>query len=539
MRLSLLSSPSLLLRLQDYWAISRYVPLIREFLVPYQVQDVLGSERYNDSVIKTLNSKDRDEDDLGLLACTSLFKIMGSSEPSIAWRMKRLRLLEIRSSILYLYHATATSTCAPKEGWLPQLAELHVDLDHPHTDSYRARHEQRRPLEALASFMGSDPNHITIQLVGQLGTFAANLRTIHVHGDLDLYAIEKFSLISQLETLDFSDAAPVGQGSVENFRSIANMAHLQKFILPKSLYAWSTATLSPILPPALIHLTIPEGTVRRCWRHRQTIYGHETSSFSGNIISINTNMGLGALIAFQNPNVTDLRVDCDHLVGASRMVKQLGHYRSLQRLHIELYKWDEGISIGDILAELVAIPDLRTFTCFYYEGRWPMFLPQLGAKDATTIWRAWPQLHSLGLGPVTFAFFEEILRLLPALTALDVNAFCWGEGLAIPSFHHQNMRSLILNGRPEHWEEWDGSISDYVTALFPNLQEMDILTLDERGPEDEYSHDRQHPAGIEPTYKFPMSRHRKGVDCDIVEQVICKVREMRQVNSQGKGRLGA
>lgn len=502
--------------------------MVHEIRVPYDMQEALG---YN-SVLQTLHSPAANEDHLDLLACTSPFKLIELSQSRFDLRLAGLRCLDINSTLLYLYRATGASSSAPKEGSLPQLTKLRVNLDHPNAESSRDTHEGRRPLQALDSFMGADPNHVTIELVQQMGAVAPKLRTILVHGNLDLRVIEKLALITQLVTLDFSDAEPVGQGSLENFRSLASMPDLQKLVLPKSLYTWSTATSAPIVPPALNSLRIPEGTVRRKSKDEDRLSYDGRASFLGHILPRSLDMGGGALIAFQNPHVTDLRVDYDHLVGISRMAKQIGQYHSLQHLHIELYKWDEGSSIGDVLANLVGIPGLKKIAFYYYAGRFPMFLPQLEFKDATVIWRAWPHLHSLSLGPVTFAFFEEILRLLPALTELEVGAFCWEEGEAEGKhcLPHLNMRSLIFGGRPDRWRNCMPNIVEYVAALLPNLQHMDIVVLNQRGPgEYEYDDLELPPAGSEPTYSLPRSKYRADDDKDIAEGVMRKVEEMRLV----------
>lgn len=533
---------------QDYQALSRYLPMVREFLIP----SVWGPSA--NAVAKALSSPTPDENDLALLGMALPLKLLGPSQHYLRMPLRNLVLLELSSTAVYIYHATVASISIPNAGSLPNLTQIIVDLNHPDVKGYHFRFWQSGPLEHLGSFVGAHLNHATIQLVGQIGAIATNLRMITVRGELDQHVIGELALISQLNSLDFLDAKPVGQGSLENFRVLAYMPHLNHLVLPSSLYTWSAGTFAPILLPFLSTLRIPEGTGRRCGgtggRNRGTLdtagqplraRGHGRKMGvpidPAAITRLKPSMRSGILTGFENPNVTDLHIEFDHLVDAREMMKGILACSSLQHLHVDVHRWAVSLSPEDILSELVRIPDLGSFAFFYHAGQWPCFMPTLGIKDAAVICKAWPSLHSLALGPVSFACFQKILHLLPELVELEVNAVCWegNEWQAMPDSQHLGICHLIFVGRPEGWGDWyededapDTSFPEYFAPQFPNLQSMKILSFMSRGPEEDYWPVKI-PDGVPAIYPVPT-----GSGCEIrysrflAKEIMHQVRELRR-----------
>lgn len=435
----------------------------------------------------------------GFVTSSLPLHLLGFSQPGFGNPLQSLKVLHFSTAGVRSCYGTHGPVPFPTDLSLPNLEHLIIDLNHlPPGPNRRLRQYLLRPEPQWWEPIGTvQPNYYTMQLVRQIEVVAKKLRWITVHGVFDHYIIGQLALMNSLEILDLTNAEATGPGSLENYLCISNMSKLLELFLPISLHPWASAASTPIRPPILQNLTMPT----------DDIY-HDAHK---------------ALLAFHHPNITTLRLSCICLISAFELATHIRAFRSLQHLHIDLARWVHGTSIGDILCEIVEIPDLLSFNFFYYAGKWPMSLPMLDAEDAPRIWRAWPGLQSLRLGPVTFEFFQDVLGNMSELAELEVNAFCWsGEWPDVPDTGCTAMRSLIFAGRPYNWAA--DATSKYLAAHFPELQSINIAGF--RGDASEWMDIREEP---HPTY---ILQDKVVDDVSISREIMCQVHALRLVRAQ-------
>ncbi|KZP12630.1 hypothetical protein FIBSPDRAFT_898016 [Athelia psychrophila] len=293
---------------------------------------------------------------------------------------------------------------------LPKLRGLTIGLD---------RHYPPIPFSR-----GVFPNDLILRVVHQIVRGTPNLRCIKLRGPVNGDVVDQIASIPGVESLDLSQTAAAGLGSMEDFRRVGDMPSLQHLVLPNNFRKWSNPASAPQIQPPLLR--------KLCVRDTPRLNG-------------------ASIVSFQNPNITHLQVDSFLLVDPSSTVASIHTYTGLQHLHLYLHGWQWDIHVGEILERLGGLHGL-TSLCFFFEDE-DVASPSEGLTrtDALYIGYAWPNLISLGVSQADFEFFQLILDL-PLLAELELNAYFWDDhwpsaGVEVlPAMH-----ALRFSGSPEEW----------------------------------------------------------------------------------------